>query len=142
MRGWFARVLDAIEKNRPVEHRRAPRKSVSHIHANYSAGGGERPYRVADVSLSGAFIESPSQWCVGTVMVVLFQVDPPHGVAPLSTRAVQARVARSTPDGFGVEFIFPDKAQRLEFHRFLRLHQALVPKNQNGPGHIQTSSFQ
>jgi hypothetical protein len=117
MKAWFARVLDAIEENRPVEHRRAPRQPGRHLQANYFSGGGEPPYRVADVSLTGAFIESPSLWAVGTIMVIAFQVGTDGAPA---TRAVQARVARLTPEGFGVEFMFADKAQRLDFHRFVR----------------------
>ena len=60
-------------------------------------------------------------------MVILLQVDPGREGEPSPTRLVQARVVRSTPRGFGVQFLFPDKARQREFHRFLRDHLALDP---------------
>ncbi len=138
MKRWFARVLEALKENRPSERRRAPRKPVNGLDANYFAGGGERAYRVSDVSLSGAFIESPAQWGLGTLMTIVFQADPPEDGAPVVTIAVQASVTRTTSEGFGIQFIFPNKAQRLNFHRFLRQHGALVPENPKSQNRTQT----
>src|SRR5258708_6982186 len=129
MKPWFVRVFEALEVDRPAERRGSPRKPVSHIHANYFAGGGEQPYRVTDISLTGALIETPARWCVGTCMVIVFQVDPQSDGTPLETRAVQAKVARVVAGGIGIEFIFQDKTERVEFHRFLRQNRAVVPEN-------------
>ena len=96
---------------------------------HYWTGGAPSPRRVSNVSADGAYVEAPDIWYPGTVITLIFQpgsVHPPDahdqpvhdpGLPSCTTRAV---VVRSTPDGFGVEFLFENQDERTGFQHFLR----------------------
>jgi len=109
------------------DKRKSPRRPGGGLVAHYWTGGAPAPHRISNLSSTGAFLEAPDDWPLGTVMSLILQLgsapspgpqEPPAGGS--SPYVVHAEVVRSTPDGFGVRFLFENRDARAEFERFLR----------------------
>lgn len=78
--------------------------------------------RVRNISLTGAFIEVPDRWYVGTLLNLTLQVTAPGGedVDSAECLTVTCRIVRHAPDGVGVTFMLGSSRERKVLARFLR----------------------
>ncbi len=101
--------------------------------AYYWNGSAPQAHQVKGVSEVGAYIVTPDQWYMGTVLRLTFQYgincdDNQRGAipalqsvkdAPKLTQVVRAKIVRAGPDGIGVRLIFLNRRERRNFKRFL-----------------------
>jgi len=89
--------------------------------AHYWTGGYPTPRQVVDISQSGAAILAPDVYYPGTVIRIALEdvvsVDSPAGVTAYA--GVWGRVLRRSDDGFSVQFVFENQAERRYFCEFL-----------------------
>ena len=88
--------------------------------------------RVRNISLTGAFIEVPDRWYIGTLLNLTLQITAPgaEDVDSAECLAVTCRVVRHAPDGVGVAFMLDSSRERRVLARFLR---RVGPANGAGP---------
>jgi hypothetical protein len=104
-----------------VERRRAERLKPERLLAHYWTGGFSAPYPVLEISLTGALITSAAVYYPGTVIRLAFEdaaiaADPAHAVQFAS---VWGKVLRNLENGFCVRFGFENRAEQMQFRRFL-----------------------
>jgi hypothetical protein len=87
--------------------------------ALYWTGGVPRPYRIRDISSSGAFIETKDEWYVGTMLHLVLQHDGSSHLSPKTALGLWAHVVRAGAGGMGVSFIMRSRNEQKEFQRFL-----------------------
>ncbi|MFN7998308.1 MAG: TadE/TadG family type IV pilus assembly protein [Bryobacteraceae bacterium] len=115
---------------REPDNRRVPRRPGGALVVHYWTGGAPAPRKVANVSTQGAYIQAPDTWYPGTIITLTFQVAQSRAVmvsnggaslgGGVEPRAVRAVVIRSDSGGFGVQFLFTDRHERIGFESFLR----------------------
>jgi TadE-like protein/PilZ domain len=78
--------------------------------------------RVRNISLTGAFIEVPDRWYVGTLLNLTLQITTPNSedVDSAACLVLTCRVVRHAPDGIGVTFMLHRSRERRVLARFLR----------------------
>ena len=122
---WVVRMRRFLQ-GPAQDQRRSPRKPGGALVAHYWTGGAPAPRKIADVSLDGAYVEAPDRWHPGTVITLTLQLDSNISDRDQMTLArpapceIRAMVIRLTPEGFAVEFLFEDGAERAGFERFLK----------------------
>ncbi|HJT89660.1 MAG TPA: PilZ domain-containing protein [Bryobacteraceae bacterium] len=102
---WLRKLLEA---------RRSPRRRDLGIAAFFWTGGASQPYPVREISLCGARIEARHSYGRGTAMRLTLRLVPPALGANQPARSVSlwARIVRHVPDGFCVQFLFPNASER------------------------------
>jgi hypothetical protein len=122
---WVVRMRRFLQ-GPAQDQRRSPRNPGGALVAYYWTGGAPSPRKIANVSLDGAYVEAPDRWHPGTVITLTLQLGPhvsegdQTSLGRLAPWEVRALVIRSTPEGFAVEFLFEDRAERAGFERFLQ----------------------
>jgi hypothetical protein len=103
------------------DKRKAARAAVDGLDAIYWDGSASSCHPVRDVSLAGAQIATDVVWAEGTLIRIGFRPVAESG----STNGhhvysgLWCRVVRTTTTGFGIEFLFFDRAERKTFQEFL-----------------------
>jgi len=94
---------------------------VNNVLAVYWDGLPDSFHPVRDVSLGGAYIETPVDWSSGSLirLNLIAQQDHNKPRGPDIFRNLWSQVVRKTPDGFCVEFVFEDPTERKKLRRFL-----------------------
>ena len=89
--------------------------------AYYWEGGIPSGRGIRNISLSGAFVETPDHWYVGTLLNLTLQVAVPGigGADTAECLSLTCRVARHGADGVGVAFMLPSPRERRILERFL-----------------------
>lgn len=115
----ISKLFDWLRVNAPRTPR-APRQAYA-VKADYWDGGVSAARRVRNVSITGAYIETPDRWYPGTVLNITLQAEHvPDGSAdgpkPVT---VACRVVRLDVHGMGVQFVFEKPQQRKVIQQFL-----------------------
>jgi hypothetical protein len=114
------------------DRRETARKSLPLV-AYYWNGSTPEAYPVKGVSLDGAYVVTPDQWYMGTILRLTFQYPGAgngngngngHGQSgvgadPEYSRVVRAKLVRQGPDGIGVRLLFLNPKERKSFKKFL-----------------------
>ena len=111
--------MDSLHHRGKKDRRRAARVRDSGLIALYWTGGVPRPYRIRDISSSGAFIETKDEWYVGTTMHLVLEHDGTGHLSPEAAFGLWAHVVRAGAGGMGVSFIMRSRNEQKEFQRFL-----------------------
>ena len=83
------------------------RRDTSRIVAYYWDGAAPEPHPIRNISVSGAFLVTEQRWRPGTIVTMTLQKTGESADDPLRSLAVQAKVMRTTEDGVGIKFMFP-----------------------------------
>jgi hypothetical protein len=102
-RKWWQKLLS----DEPADPRKAHREALKGLVAYFFTGGRPVPYAVRDISASGLFVFTSESWYQGTV-VRMTLTDERQRTAERSI-TLHAKVVRCTGDGFGLQFLFPQK---------------------------------
>ena len=126
----------------PSEKRRAPRTAEPSLLVYYWDGSVPEGRKIRDISRSGAYIETPERWYVGTIVRLILQgykttTTPDGGIVPSRSTSIPSRVIRHGTDGIGVEFLFGTSEERKSLEEFL----ATIPQTET-IGSIHSSSGQ
>jgi hypothetical protein len=112
IRKWLSQMND---------RRRSPRMKPEGLVAYYWTGAIPRPNSVREIGPNGARLEAPSGFYLGTVIEMTLQdlAEGRDSGDPSRHSCVHGRVVRTVADGFCVEFVFHDAAERRRFREFL-----------------------
>jgi len=103
------------------ERRRAARVAGPALAAFYWTGGVSHPRRIRNISRNGAYIETETDWYVGTVLHIVLERPASCQPSPEATKpfGLWARVIHTDSCGMGIEFIMKEREEKREFNRFL-----------------------
>jgi hypothetical protein len=102
------------------DRRRAARIGGPALTAFYWTGGVPEPVRVRDISGRGAFIETKTDWCAGTLIHVVLEHEGSES-SPKVSFARWARIVRNVDGGKGMQFLELSRVEEMEFQRFLKV---------------------
>lgn len=108
-------------KNKKEDRRLAGRIAQPALTAFYWTGGAPRPYRVRDIGVCGAFIETEDHWDKGSLIHLVLECNG-SSEAPTAdgkSLGVWAEVARVDSGGMGVEFVLATQGQAAQLQKFL-----------------------
>ncbi len=113
----------AEERGQPKERRRAKRIVNPPIQAYYWTGGRSRPLPLLNVSETGAFVQSDTEWCPGTIAHFVLECNDSELQAQPENLAlsVWAQIVHITPEGMGLQFIIMDRQEEKKFQKFMDL---------------------
>jgi hypothetical protein len=105
---WMFPDLVIKEASRPRDRRRADRQALPGLIAYFFTGGAPEPQRIANISVTGFYLETEERWMPGTVVRMTLQKLGSTGQGPADTISINSRIVRWGPDGEGFEFILSD----------------------------------
>lgn len=91
------------------DRRHAERHKLLPVVAYYWDGAEPIAHGVLDVSMSGLYLLTKQRWYPDTVLAMTLQRVRAEATDPHRAIAVNAMVIRSSVDGVGFAFIFPEK---------------------------------
>jgi hypothetical protein len=86
------------------ERRKDVRVIAAELNVNYASGMEEKPTRIKDISLTGAYLFTDHRWQVGTTLRLTLQSRSRRSSDALPRVRLQAKVVRLARDGVGVSF--------------------------------------
>lgn len=90
----------------PSDRRRSERRYVPGMVAHYFTGGAPRPHVVADISMTGFYLQTEDRWMTGTMIQMTIQKPSKRGGKQSIT--ILSKVVRRGSDGVGAEFVTPE----------------------------------
>src|SRR5579872_1790970 len=105
---WLFPHLVIQDSDAPVDRRRADRQSLPGLVAYFFTGGSPEPQRIANISVTGFYLQTDERWMPGTVVRMTLQRLGTKGDDPADTITVNSRIVRWGADGEGFEFILTD----------------------------------
>jgi hypothetical protein len=108
-------------KNNRKDRRLDRRIEQPAVTAFYWTGGVPRPYRVRNIGVGGAYIETEDPWDMGSLVHVVLEyggaskIPAPNG----QSLGLWVEIARVEPGGMGVEFVLASQEQTAKLQKFL-----------------------
>lgn len=99
--------------------RRAERYDSPETVAYYWDGSAPVPREIRDISLTGAYLQTPERWYPGTIVKLTLKVNQPGTDGPSESIEVRCRVVRHGADGVGLQFLSQELDARKGLQRFL-----------------------
>ena len=89
------------------DRRRAHRRYVPGVEAHYFTGGAPKPHYVADISMTGIYVETDDRWLPDTMIRMTLQKPCARGNRKQSI-TVLSRIVRRGSDGIAAEFVMEE----------------------------------
>ncbi len=115
----------------PVDRRVTARLLKPGLVAYYFTGGPPRAHKIANISVTGFYMNTDERWMPGTIIRMTLQMIGTSGEGPTDTLTVHSRVVRWGPDGEGFEFVlagFLDERLPISYGRSPRITHRLESK--------------
>jgi hypothetical protein len=112
----------------PVDRRLTARLLKPGLVAYYFTGGPPRAHKIANISVTGFYMNTDERWMPGTIIRMTLQMIGTSGEGPTDTLTVHSRVVRWGPDGEGFEFVlagFLDERLPISYGRSPRITRRL-----------------
>ncbi len=112
----------------PVDRRLTARLLKPGLVAYYFTGGPPRAHKIANISVTGFYMNTDERWMPGTIIRMTLQLIGTSGEGPTDTLTVHSRVVRWGPDGEGFEFVlagFLDERLPISYGRSPRITRRL-----------------
>jgi hypothetical protein len=112
----------------PSDRRLSARLLKPGLVAYYFTGGPPRAHNIANISITGFYLQTEERWMPGTIIRMTLQMIGSKGDEPTDTLTVHSRVVRWGADGEGFEFVlagFLDEPLPISYGRADRLNRRL-----------------
>ncbi len=119
-----------------TDRRSAPRMSDPALVVFYWNGAEPTPYRLRDISRTGAYMYTKDRWYLGTILQITIQIDSTEtkasDVDASSTNSVTlwSKIVRSGEDGVGMAFLLLQRKRRESFLKLLGIVSAKGPEHE------------
>lgn len=126
--GWAALPAGTISESKTEvgdELAITASEPMQQVLALYTNGGPIEPHSAKDVTVKGAFVETPDRWYPGTIVEMTLRYDDHYAkLAKMGAEAkesvqVRAKVVRAEDEGIQIEFVFLRSAERSRVKRFV-----------------------